>query len=416
MKEVVVIGAGVIGLCSAYYAAQRGFKVTVIDRNAEDHANCSYGNAGMVVPSHFVPLAAPGAVLLGLKWMRKPDSPFWIKPRLDWELFDWGLKFWRASNAAHVRRSAPLLRDLHVASRDCFEDLAAGCGNEFGLVRRGLLALCRTQHALEEEGRAAQEAVALGVPAEVLNARDLTKLEPGVHMDVAGAVYFPKDCHLTPQRFMARMKKLVTGQGVNIAWKTEVTGFRREGKRIEEVLTSRGEFPADEVVLCGGSWSPVLAREMGLKLPMQAGKGYSLTLENPPELPMICSILTEARVAVTPMGSALRVGGTMEMAGLNEEINPVRIRGIVQAMTRYYPAFEERHFRDVQVWRGLRPVSPDGMPYLGRTERYENVVVATGHAMMGLSLGPISGKLAAEILSGEKTSIDINLLNPDRYA
>src|SRR5688572_5818093 len=389
MKEVVVIGAGVIGLCSAYYAAQRGFKVTVIDRNPEDHEGCSYGNAGMVVPSHFVPLAAPGAVMLGLKWMRDPESPFWVKPRWDWELIHWGLKFWRASNAGHVRRSAPLLRDMHVASRECFEELAAGCGNEFGLVRRGLLALCRTQHTLEEEGRAAQKAVALGVPADVLNARDLAKLEPGIRMDAVGAVYFPQDCHLTPQRFMARMKNLVSEAGAKISWKTEVIGVRREGKRIEEVLTSNGEFEADDVVLCGGSWSPVLAREMGLKLPMQAGKGYSLTLENPPELPTICAILTEARVAVTPMGNSLRIGGTMEIAGLNEDINPVRVTGIIKAMTKYYPGFEARHFEGVQPWRGLRPVSPDGMPYLGRTARYENLIVATGHAMMGLSLGPV---------------------------
>lgn len=416
MKEVVVIGAGVIGLCSAFYAARRGFKVTVIDRNPEDHPNCSYGNAGMVVPSHFVPLAAPGAVMLGLKWMRNPESPFWVKPRWDWDLFDWGLKFWGASSAAHVKRSAPLLRDLHVASRDCFDELAAGCSNEFGLVHRGLLALCKTEHALEEEGRFAHQALSLGVPAEVLNRRDLAKLEPGVQMDVAGAIYFPQDCHLTPQRFMARMKTLVTQMGVEILWNTEVTGFRRERKRIEEVLTSNGELEADDVVLCGGSWSSVLSRKFGLKLPMQAGKGYSLTLENPPELPMICSILTEARVAVTPMGNTLRIGGTMEIAGLNEDINPVRVRGIVKAMAQYYPAFEERHFAGVQPWRGLRPVSPDGMPYLGRTSRLENVVVATGHAMMGLSLGPISGKVVAEILSGEKPSIDIQLLNPDRYA
>src|SRR5688500_9644917 len=194
MREVVVIGAGVIGLCSAYYAARRGFRVTVIDRGSEADEGCSYGNAGMIVPSHFVPLAAPGAVMLGLKWMRNPESPFWIKPRLDWDLVDWGMKFWRASNAAQVKRAAPLLRDLHFASRECFEELAAGCGNEFGLVRRGLLALCKTEHALAEEGRAAEEARRLGVPAEVLSARDLAKTDPGARMDAVGAIYFPKDC------------------------------------------------------------------------------------------------------------------------------------------------------------------------------------------------------------------------------
>src|SRR3954463_7098880 len=131
--RVLIIGGGVIGLCTAYYAAQKGHKITIIDRNSEDHGGSSSGNAGMIVPSHFVPLAAPGAVALGLKWMWNPESPFWIKPRLDRELFDWGVKFWRASNAKQVRRAAPLLRDLHLASRACFEELAAGCGNEFGL-------------------------------------------------------------------------------------------------------------------------------------------------------------------------------------------------------------------------------------------------------------------------------------------
>ncbi|HEX7861417.1 MAG TPA: FAD-dependent oxidoreductase [Verrucomicrobiae bacterium] len=416
MKEVVVIGAGVIGLCTAYYAAQRGFRVTVIDRHGSEHEGCSYGNAGMIVPSHFVPLAAPGAVALGLKWMFNPESPFWIKPRLEWDLMDWGMKFWRASNAEQVKRAAPLLRDLHLASRDCFDELAAGCGNEFGLVRRGLLALCKTQRALDEEGHVAEKAQRLGVPAEVLNARDLAKLEPGARADVVGAIYFPKDCHLTPQRFMARMKQAAEQAGVKFQWGTNVRGFRRVGNEVRAVTTSSGEIQADEFVLCAGSWSTGVGREIGLKLPMQPGKGYTLTLPNPPALPTICSILVEARVAVTPMGNSLRVGGTMEMAGLNEEINSVRVAGITKAMSVYYPEFKHEHFEGLKVWRGLRPVSPDGLPYLGRTAKYKNLIVATGHAMMGLSLGPISGKLVAETLSDEKPSINIELLSPDRYA
>ena len=416
MKEVVVIGAGVIGLCSAYYAAQRGFRVTVIDRTSEDHPGCSYGNAGMIVPSHFVPLAAPGAVALGLKWMRNPESPFWVKPRLDWDLIDWGFKFWRASNAAHVRRAAPVLRELHFASRACFEELAADCRNEFGLVRRGLLALCKTKHALEEESRAAVEAQRLGVPAEVLDSRELAKLEPGVQIDAAGAIYFPKDCHLTPGRFMARMKKLATDSGIHFLWRNEVLGMETSGTTIGSLKTSSGELNADEFVLASGSWSPALARQVGLKLPMQAGKGYSLTLEKPPVLPSICSILVEARVAVTPMDHALRVGGTMEMAGLNEDITQRRVAGIVNALTRYYPQFDVSHFKNVQPWSGLRPVSPDGLPYLGRTRRYNNLVIATGHAMMGLSLGPISGKIVSQLLSNETPSIETEILNPDRYA
>lgn len=415
-QHVVIVGGGVIGLCTAFYAAQKGHRVTILERGAPDHDGCSLGNAGMIVPSHFIPLAAPGMVALGLKWMWNPESPFYIKPRLSRDLLDWGWKFWRAANAAHVARSAPLLRDLHLASRAGFEELAALPGNDFGLVKKGLLLLCKTAHALDEEARTAEQARRLGVPAEVLDARQTAALDPGARMDVAGAVYFPKDCHLTPQRFLANLTRQLEQLGATFSWRTDVIDWRTNAGRVEAVQTSQGDFRADEYVLAGGVWSPMVARDLGLHLPMQAGKGYSLTLPQPRQLPTLCSILTEARVAVTPMGSSLRFGGTMEVTGLDETINPRRVQGIIKAVPQYFPAFSPEDFRDVAPWRGLRPCSPDGLPYLGRPARYANLVVATGHAMMGLSLGPITGKLVTEILCGERPSIHIDLLNPDRYA
>jgi D-amino-acid dehydrogenase len=414
-KQIVIIGGGVIGLCTAFYAARRFHRVTLIERNAEQRDGCSYGNAGMITPSHFVPLAAPGMVALGLKWMRNPESPFYIKPRLDRELMSWSLKFWRAATAEHVARSAPLLRDLHMASRACFEELAELPNNDFGLVKKGLLMLCKTEHALEEEAKVAEDATRLGIPTELLGAKKTAAFDPNVRMDVAGSVYYPKDCHLSPNDFMAGLQRQLQHLGVKFSWNTEVTGFTRDGSRVIAVKTSAGDFSADEFVLCGGSWSPSVARELRLKLPMQAGKGYSLTLPKPRQLPQICAILCEARVAVTPMGSSLRFGGTMEIAGLNEQINPVRVQGIIKAACNYYPDFTPQDFEGVQPWQGLRPVSPDGMPYLGGSGHYANLSIATGHAMMGLSLGPITGKLMAELLSGDKPSIDISLLGPDRY-
>ena len=356
-KSVLIIGGGVIGLSTAYYCAKRGHRVTLIDRNPEQRDGCSFGNAGMVVPSHFVPLAAPGMVALGLKWMWNPESPFYIKPRLNWELMSWAWKFMRAANAKHVERSAPLIRDLSFASRDCFEELAALPDNDFGLVKKGLVMLCKTQHSLDEEASYAQRANALGVPAEVLDAKGLAKLDPDVTMDAAGGVYFPKDCHLSPNRFMAGLKRQCDSLGVKFVWGTEVEGFRIDGSRIAGIKTKAGEFTADEVILCGGSWSPTLARTLALKIPMQAGKGYSLTLTKPRELPQLCSIFTEARVAVTPMGDTLRFGGTMEIAGLNEDINPVRVRGIIKSVPKYYPKFTPQDFEGIQPWRGLRPCS-----------------------------------------------------------
>jgi D-amino-acid dehydrogenase len=415
-KDVLIIGAGVIGLSTAWHCARKGHHVTVLERNGPQRDGCSFGNAGMIVPSHFVPLAAPGMVALGLKWMWNPESPFYIKPRFNAELFDWGIKFWRAASAGHVRRSAPLLRDLNFASRALFETFAAQTGDEIGLVTRGLLMLCKTPHGLDEEAKFAAQANQLGVPAEVLDAKQTAKLDPGVTLDVAGAVYFPQDCHLSPEKYLAALQRQCELAGVKFEWHAGVDGLLVRENKIAAVRTPRGEFSGAEIILCGGSWSPVIVRDLGLKIPIQAGKGYSLTLAQPRELPQLCSIFTEARMAVTPIGNSLRFGGTMEVAGLNEDINPVRVQGIIKSVTKYFPKFTPEDFAGVRPWRGLRPCSPDGLPYLGRTAKFSNLILATGHSMMGMSLSPVTGQLVGEIVSGEKPSFDLGLLSPDRYA
>lgn len=417
-RNIVILGGGIIGLCSAYYAARRGHRVTVVDRNPEQRDGCSFGNAGMIVPSHFIPMAAPGMVALGLRWMWNPESPFYIKPRLSPDLLSWGFRFWRAATPSRVRAAAPVLRDLHLASRSAYEELAALPEIDFGLVRRGLLMLCRTEHALEEEIQVAARARELGVPAEPLDPKQVASLDPGITMSIAGAVHYPKDCHLSPGRFMAMLHREAVRLGVTFVWNAEITGVRQDGDRTlaAVAVSGREDIPGDEFVLACGSWSQALGRELGLAIPLQAGKGYSLTLPQPRQLPQICSILTEARVAVTPMGSSLRIGGTLEIAGLNEDINPLRVRGIVRSVPDYFPEFRPSDFEGITPWRGLRPCSPDGLPYLGRTGRYDNLVVATGHAMMGLSLGPVSGRIVSELVSGETPSQSLDLLDPDRYA
>lgn len=412
-KQVIVIGAGVIGLSIAAECARRGHRVTVIERGDGLHG-CSFGNAGMVVPSHFVPLAAPGMVALGLKWMWNPESPFYIKPRLDLDLIRWAWQFWKSSTREHVERASPLLRDLHLASRESFARRAES--EDFGLVRKGLLMLCATEHALEEESGTAAKARELGVPADVLDAKQTAALDPCVTMSVAGSVYFPRDCHLQPERYIAALKKELLATGGALEYGTEITGWKWEGKHLRAAITTRGEFSGDEFVLCGGSWSPGIVSELGLRLPMQAGKGYSLTMANPVELPQLCSIFTEARIAVTPMGGALRFGGTMEIAGLNEAITQRRVQGIIKAVPRYFPRFQASLFEGIQPWSGLRPCSPDGLPYLGRTEAAANLTVATGHAMMGLSLAPVTGELGAQLVAEEQPRFDLAMLSPDRFA
>ncbi|EDY20793.1 FAD dependent oxidoreductase [Chthoniobacter flavus Ellin428] len=409
MKHVAIVGGGVIGLSAALECARRGHRVTVIER-APARRGASLGNAGMIVPSHFVPLAAPGMIGLGLKWMWNPESPFYIQPRLDWDLLAWAIRFWRASTPERVQRVAPLLRDLHLASRELYARLAEE--EDFGLVKKGLLMLCKTERALEEEARTAAKAQTLDIPAKVLDAPQTAARDPSVTMDIAGAVYFEKDCHLDPARYVATLERRLRATGAELLYDGNVIGWRREGDRFVAARTTRGEIAADEFILAGGAWSP----ELGLRLPMQAGKGYSVTLPEPIEQPQLCSIFTEARIAVTPMGNALRFGGTMEIAGTNERINPRRVEGILRAVPHYFPHFRREHFAGLQPWCGLRPCSPDGLPYLGRTRAATNLVVATGHAMMGLSLAPITGELVGQLVDREPPRFDLGLLDVDRYA
>jgi len=403
----------VIGMSAAVECARRGHRVTVIERGSGVEG-CSFGNAGMVVPSHFVPLAAPGMVALGLKWMWNPESPFYIKPRLNLELIAWAYRFWRSSTRGHVERAAPLLRDLNMASREAYARLSAN--EDFGLVQKGLLMLCKTAHALDEEAAASAKSNALGVPAEVLDAKQTAALDPNVTMDIAGSVFFPKDCHLQPERYVVALHRMLRAAGGEVITDAEVIRWKREGSTLRAAITTKGEVAGDEFILCGGSWSTGMAAELGLRLPMQAGKGYSLTVPQPVELPQLCAIFTEARIAVTPMSGAVRFGGTMEIAGLDESITQRRVQGIVKAVPGYYPNFERGHFDGIKPWRGLRPCSPDGMPYLGRTQAATNLTLATGHAMMGLSLAPVTGELVGQILDGERPRFDLSMLSPDRFA
>lgn len=413
---VVIVGGGIVGLSAAYELLRRGRSVVLLEKGAADHDSCSLGNAGMIVPSHFVPLAAPGMVALGLKWMFDRESPFWVRPRLDADLFSWGWKFWRASTSAHVERCTPVLRDLNLRSREIFLRHRAELPAAFDLEDVGLLALCRTQQTLDHEAVFAAKSDAVGVPTEVLSADEVRRRDPGVDYAIAGAVLFTKDAHLDPRKLVAVLTAEVTRLGGRIVFDAEVTGWKGEGDLLRAAVTKQGEFAGETFVLAAGAWSPAAAAALGLRLPMQAGKGYSMRLERPIQRPKYCSLLMEARVAVTPMGSALTVGGTMEITGNDLSVNPARVRGIRKAFVRYYPAFKEADFEALPVWSGLRPCPPDGMPYLGRTRAKRNLVVATGHSMMGLSLGPVTGEIVAQLVCGEPTSVALREVDPDRHA
>ena len=415
-KRVVVLGAGVIGMSVAQACAEEGHAVTVLERLPLRRDGCSFGNAGMVVPSHFTPLATLGTLRLGLKWMLNPESPLYLRPRWDVDFFMWMIRFVLSCNPVRVALAEPVLRDFNLFSREVYEALA-GRGWDFGLEKRGLLMLCRTSRGLEEEVHAALRARELGLDVAVLDSVGVREVERGADLRVEGAVHYRGDRHLVPERFVRCLEDDASARGADLRFGVEVVGWDWAGGRVKSVSTSEGErFEADEIVVCGGAWSGAVVEGLGLRLPMQPGRGYSLTLRAPRQLPEVCSILCEDRVAVTPMMERLRVGGTMEMAGMGQPVNPARVSALGKALVRYYPKFEETDFTGIEPWQGMRPCSPDGLPYLGRTQRWSNVVVATGHAMMGLSLAPGTGRLVAALISGRNPDVPLGLFSPDRFS
>jgi len=416
--RVVVVGGGVIGLAAAHSLLAAGHEVLVLDRAAEGEQGASYGNAGMVVPSHFVPLAAPGAVAQALRWLPDPEGPFRIAPRPSLDLVRWGLAFWRASSARRAEAAAPVLLALSRASRAAYAELEAEVG-PFGLRREGLLMLSATSHGHEEEVALAEMARRLGLDVAVLDAAGVGALEPAAGYAVAGGVHYREDAHLDPVALMARLHAAVRARG----------GEVRRGARVERLLTRAGTVIgvsgdglrelADAVVLAAGAWSARLARGVGLRLLLEPGTGYSLTVPAPSAGPRLPAILTEARVAVTPLGDRLRVGGTMEIAGFPPDGAPPnarRVRGIVKALRRYLPRLDPAQFEAATPWRGHRPVTPDGLPYLGATRRPRGLVVATGHAMLGVSLAPVTGRVVAELVSGGTPDLPLEPLRPDRHS
>lgn len=410
-KSVAIVGGGIVGLCSAYYLARAGFKVTVLERGPSDHAGCSLGNAGMVVPSHFEPLAAPGMVGLGLKMMLNPKGPFAIKPSLNAELVGWAWRFARSCNRAHVESCAELLRDLNLASRALYVEMKGA----FGMECLGLLMLCRTESTLHEEAELAARAKALGLDTAVLSSSELKALEPDHRMNVAGAVHFRDDCQLDPVRLMAWLAAECQSLGVTLTYDAEVTETVREGGRVKALKGAFGEVTADEFVLAAGSWSGSFARQLGLRMPMQAGKGYSFDLHGSRTLQR-CAILVGARVAVTPMADRIRFAGTMEITGIDLSINRRRLQGILESIPQFFPDVVVPEEKDLRVWAGLRPCSADGMPYLGRPAGFENLIIATGHSMMGMSLGPVTGKIVTALACREETGFNMNPMAPDRFA
>jgi D-amino-acid dehydrogenase len=404
-KEIVIIGGGIIGLCSAYYLQKDGHQISIIDRSNLD-SGASYVNAGFLAPSHIIPLSAPGVMKKGLKWMLNPASPLYIKPRLDLDFLKWAWAFNKACNPKHVKKAIPIIKDIALLSQDLYVDIKESENFNFHYEKKGLLMLCQSEKMLNTEIEVAQMAQKEGLDVSILDIDDLKKLEPNVRLNVKGATYYTCDSHSTPHEFMDEMKAYLKSVGVLFYTNEKVTDLEVKEGKIHSVKTDKQVIKGDEYVMAAGSWTGLLSKKLGLKLLLQAGKGYRINTYRPTGI-SVPAILAEAKGAVSPMHGFTRFSGTMEIAGINEQINPVRVEAIARAANSYYPHVQLTKEEMDQVECGLRPLSIDGLPYIGRAKNCDNLVVATGHAMLGWTMGTGTGKLVSEIISNRKTSMSL---------
>ena len=400
-----MIGGGAVGVCCALELARRGASVTLLEAGAELGAGCSAGNAGLLCPSHAAPLATRAALRKGLRWALDRDAPLKLSPRP--ALVPWLLRFAAACTPERERAATRLARELAVASLALHERLAAETGT--GVERRGTLNVYESEAGLAVGRQEAGEHAAAGLRPEVLTSVEACELEPALAGPVAGAVHYRDELSGDPLAFVRAVGRAAEAAGAEIRTQTEVLAVEPAGR----VLTTAGPLSADTLILAAGAWSPRVVSGLGLTLPVEGGKGYHVDYNATPTDPRVPVFLQEARVIATPLPGRLRLSGTLELSGLDLSVDARRVAAIERAGRRRVRGLEGRAV--VAVWRGLRPCAPDGLPIVGRPAAADNLVVATGHAMLGFTLAPVTGELVGQLVAGEEPAHDLTLLHPDRF-
>jgi D-amino-acid dehydrogenase len=403
-NRVVVVGGGVVGACSAYYLARAGWRVTVVDRGAFG-AGCSHANCGYVCPSHVLPLATPGAVWSTFKTLFWKNSPLKVRPLVVLKNLGWFLNFARKCNERDMLAAGAAIQALLNSSRALFDELIRSEQIACEWEAKGLLFVFQSAKAFEHYSHTDELlAETFAMPAKRFDADGLVQLEPALKPGCAGGYLYQSDGHLRPDKLMNELRRVLVEKGVTFRENCEMTGFVTEGGRAKAVRTAGGDIDADQVVVAAGAWTPLLNRELGCRVPIQPGKGYSVTMPRPAVCPTYPLIFEEHRVAVTPFPSGYRIGSTMEFAGYDDRMNRSRLSILTEGAKAYLrdplaePVQEE--------WWGWRPMTFDGLPVIDRAPAASNVLIAAGHNMLGLSMATATGKLVAESLGGEKPHVD----------
>ena len=412
-RHVVVIGGGVIGTACAYFLMRGGWQVTLIERG-QVGSGSSHGNCGLVCPSHVLPLAEPGMVAKGLKSLFQRNSPFAIKPRLDPALWSWLLHFASRCNERDMIAAGHGIQPLLLSSMALYQDLVEREALDCEFETRGLLFAYRSQAGMQEYAATDRlMSEAFQCPARQYDGDALVELEPALQPGLAGGWYYHDDAHLRPDKLMRAWRQVLEAGGATIREDCAFQGFQYRNGRAVVANTARGGVTADNFVVAAGAWTPLLNEHLGCRVPIQPGKGYSLTMPRPAACPKIPLIFPETRVVVTPFQSGYRLGSTMEFAGYDETIRPERLELLKDGATDY---LREPYCEPVlEEWFGWRPMTYDSLPIIDRSPKYENVIIAAGHNMLGLSMAPATGRLVAELLEGSSPHIDPRPYRVDRF-
>jgi D-amino-acid dehydrogenase len=410
--DVLVLGGGAVGLACALFLLRAGRAVTVLEAGAVGGGS-SHGNCGTITPSH-LPLHAPGTWQRGLRSLLEPDAPLRIKPRLDPALIAWLAGFARRCNRRDFHATAAVKAELLQASRMRLEQLIGDEKLDCEFQRSGTLYVWRTERAFEKalaDFRVLQE---LGIPVERLDGAAARAREPALNASIVGGHLHPGDARLRPDRYVAELARVLRQAGGMIEEQTRVEGFRLENGRVVSVRAGARDYRADEIVYALGAWSPPLARQLGLDLPIQPGKGYSITYTRPQQAPVIPLVLKERSVCVTSWASGYRLGSTLEFAGYDSTLNRRRLDALARGAAEYL--HEPVGAQVEEEWCGWRPMTPDDLPILGRAPKLANLTLATGHGMLGISLSAITGQLLAELLSHRTPGLDLAPYSITRFS
>ncbi len=409
--EVVIVGAGALGLMTALELSRRGVRPVILERGADVLAGCSPGSAGLLSPAHSAPLSTPSAVREGLRHMLRKDSPFSMRPHP--KLVPWLVRFMLAARKDRVRVATELIRDFSFASLELHKRLAEE-GLDTGLEILGAINVYETERAYAAGIVEAEDLSAHGIKAQVMSAEELREFEPALSDGVAGGVYYAEEAQCDPERFMLAAAAAAVDAGAVLCTRAEVLDAKVSQGRVVSLDTTIGEVRPGELVVANGAWTVELSRQLGLRIPVQGGKGYHVDLAPAETDPSVPVYLQEARVIAVPYANRLRLAGTLQLTGLSMRMDQARVRATLGSGIRTLRGIDAG--RVTEVWRGIRPCTPDGLPILGRSERLQNVVFATGHAMKGLHLAPETGRVVSQVVVGEEPTRDLAPFSPDRFA